>query len=306
MTKVLVTGHTSMIGRQVVNQLKGKSYDVVGERVDLTSSIECDSLFEKYSPEYVIHCAGYNGGIEFNREHPSEIFYKTAMMALNVLNACEFYGVTKVVSILPSCSYPAKDGLLNELEFGCGNSHPTVECHGHAKRILFDYGKQIFKQTNGKTTPVCVVSNNSFGPYDSYDINKTKFVGGAIKKLAIAEKFNHKEVVFWGDGSPLREFVYCKDVANGIVQTLEKYNNPFDVINIGGVEVSIKYMVTMIAAKIGYSGEIIWNTSRPNGQMRKALDKQKMNEILDIQFTPLNKALDETIDWFYENCNITE
>ncbi len=306
--KVLVTGQSSMIGRQVVSKLLERGAYVLPdffanedgvERVDLTNSVDCDTLFEKSEPDYVIHCAGFNGGIQFNKKYPADIFYKTAMMSLNVLNACEYYKVRKVVSILASCAYPNKEDVLNENDFGNGNSHETVECHGHAKRILFDYSKQIYKQ-HPDTLPICVVSNNSFGPHDSYKVDKTKFIGGAIAKIAEAKERNLDEVVFWGDGSPLREFVYCKDVAEGLIQALEKYNNPFDVINISGFETSIKAVVEEIAEIIGFKGKIVWDSARPNGQMRKKLDDTKMRDCLSLELTPFSQALKETIDWYYK------
>jgi nucleoside-diphosphate-sugar epimerase len=183
---VLITGAKSMIGSAIFAALRSHNYQYIipidHSDGDLTDRIECDSIFERYQPGAVIHCAGYNGGIEFNKKYPSDIYYQTAMMGLNVLNACEFYGVKKIVSLMPSCSYPSSDKILYETDFGSGNSHPSVECHGHAKRVLFDYSRQIYKQTEGKCLPVCAVSNNSFGPGDSYDLEKTKFIGAVVKK----------------------------------------------------------------------------------------------------------------------------
>ena len=314
--KVLVTGQTSMIGRQVVKALLERRAYIMPdfyvteeqdvERADLTNPVDCDTMFEQAMPDYVIHCAGWNGGIQFNKKYPSDIYYKTAMMALNVLNACEYYKVKKVVSIVSSCSYPNKETLLNESEFGDGSSHESVQCHGHSKKILFDYSKQIFQQ-HPDILPVCVVCNNSFGPHDSYKVEKTKFIGGAITKVVEAKEKNFDEVVFWGDGSPLREFVYCKDAAEGLVQALERYDNPFDVINVTGFETTIKSAVEQIVQIIGFEGKIVWDTSRPNGQMRRRLDDTKMRDYLDLKMTPFAQALQETIDWYYkyENRNIS-
>ena len=308
MSKLLLTGASSMIGRAVFSKIKSDTdYEVfpISSEIDLTDRISCDTLFEEINPEYVIHCAGFNGGIQFNKQFPSDIFYKTAMMGLNVLNAAEFCGVKKVVSILPSCSYPSSDEPLNEQDFGKGNSHDSVECHGHAKRILFDYSKQIYKQSKGKIAPVCVVANNSFGPYDNYNPDKTKFIGGVIQRIVEAKIQGLESITFWGDGRPRREFIYCKDVAAGLIEVLNKYNNPFDVINLPGIERSIYEVVGLVKTLVGYNGHIEWDTNKANGQMRKKLDSTKADDLLNVTLTEFEDAIQETIDWYYENRNIS-
>jgi GDP-L-fucose synthase len=305
---VLITGAKSMIGSAIFAALRSHNYQYIipidHSDGDLTDRIECDSIFERYQPGAVIHCAGYNGGIEFNKKYPSDIYYQTAMMGLNVLNACEFYGVKKIVSLMPSCSYPSSDKILYETDFGSGNSHPSVECHGHAKRVLFDYSRQIYKQTEGKCLPVCAVSNNSFGPGDSYDLEKTKFIGAVVKKIVDAKHNNEKVVNFWGTGKPLREFVYSQDIGQYIVDILEKYNNPFEVINIGGTELSIRQVVAHVSMMANYEGKITWDDSKPDGQMRKKLDSTKLSEITNHVPTDFDEALIETIR-DYENRYLT-
>jgi GDP-L-fucose synthase len=308
---VYITGINSMVGKAVYKALKCRGAIPVG-----LSHFECDLLvYEEFikaleltRPDYVIHCAGFNGGISFNKQFPADIYFRTAQMALNVLRGCQENLVEKVVSVLPSCAYAAfkKNGepkeLLNENEFLDGCPHDSVECHGFAKRILFEYSKQIYKQF-GLTYP-CVIINNSFGINDSFDVNKTKVVGALIKKFVTAQRDNLPYVELFGTGIARREFVYCDDAGEGIVRTLERYDNPLIPLNIGhGMDVPIALLAILIREFVGYRGEIKY-LGGGDGQLKKLLDNTRMKEVL--QWSPptqLTDGLQQTIQWYKENYN---
>lgn len=305
--KVLVTGSASMIGRAICDQLKMKNYEVdelTHNSCDLLRLDEVHSYFNSSSPDMVIHAAGYNGGIEWNRRYPATIFQKTVQMGLNVLDMCAYFKVSKVLSIISSCAYPDQDAEeLQEETFWNGLPNQSVECHGLAKRMLNAYSRQISKEYD--TVAITAVLNNSYGPWDSYHPQKTKVVGGMVKRFVDARDENLPFVTCWGSGSPLREFVYCKDAGDLLVKTLEVYSDTSLPLNLSsGSEVSIRELAETTAKIAGYNGEIRWDDSKPDGQLRKKLNIDRMKEILFDQnlpqFTSLEQGLKETVEW-YEN-----
>ena len=177
----------------------------------------------------------------------------------------------------------------------------SVEAHGLSKKAVYHFSRQLNKQHDIRA--VCTVFNTVYGPYDSFDIDKTKVVGGLIKRFVTAVRDGDRMVECWGTGSPRRELIYCEDAAEGIIQTLEKY---FDIkypINIGyNEDISIKELANLIAELAGYSGEISWDTSKPDGQFRKILDSSRMKnyEISVENRTSLRSGLSKTIEWYID------
>ncbi len=258
------------------------------------------SVFKKYKPTYCVHSAGYNGNIQFNQTYPADIFANTAQMGLNILKSCQINGVQKVVSLVSSCAYPSTNDIMKEENFWNGKPDNSVNAHGFSKRILLEYGIQLYKQY--KLNNVCMICNTAYGPYDSYDLDKTKVVGAVIKKIVDA-KMNHlNTVTFWGDGSPRRELIYCEDVAKCCEQVLFHYNDSLLPINVGtGIDISIHDLVILISNIVNYNGGIIWDTSKINGQHRKLLDVSKMKKCFSIDFTPIYQGLQQTIEWYKNN-----
>ena len=300
--KILVTGANSMVGRSVIESLslRGAQIDAVyHEQCDLLEYKNIADRIKRSEPDYCIHAAGYNGNIKFNKEFPSDIFYNTTVMGLNTLKACALHGVKKVVSPLASCAYRSTDEQLQEKDFHLGMPDLSVEAHGLGKKTIFYYSRQIYKQYD--TAAVCTIFNTVYGPHDSYDINKTKVVGGLIKKFTDAVESGEKKVVCWGTGRPRRELIYCADAAEGIVQTLEKYNEVDWPINIGfNTDVNIKELAQTIARLANFEGQIMWDTTRPDGQYRKILNSDRMKKY-DINIKNpifLEDGLKKTIEWY--------
>ena len=306
--KVIVTGAKSMIGRSIIKELRNKDAIVeplYHEDCDLLKYSECLQRFRRSKPDFCIHAAGYNGNISFNKKYPSDIFFNTSTMGLNVLNVCAKEGVRKVVTLLASCAYRSTEEELKESDFFLGMPDPSVEAHGLSKKTLFYYSKQICKQYD--ISAVCTIFNTAYGPWDSYNINKTKVVGALIKKFVDAVDNFENKVICWGTGSPRRELIYCDDAAKGVIQTLEKYDDISLPINIGlGTDISIKQLAEKIGNIVGYSGEIIWDTDRPDGQYRKILnaDRAKQYGIKTNNFKSLDDGLRETIDWYKSFKNV--
>lgn len=275
-----------------------------GHTVDRVPHSECNLLAVEeamnrllsFKPDMVVHAAGYNGGIEWNRMYPEEIFSRTARMALNVLESCIVANVSRVLSIISSCAYPDKgQDVLYASDMWEGSPNPTVECHGLSKRILHAYSRQINKQ-HGKNY-VCAVLTNCYGPRDNTDPLKTKVVMALIKKFVEAKKSNLPEVVCWGTGSPRREFMYCEDAGEALVKVLFDWHQS-DLVNVGvGYDVSIKELSELIADIVGYKGKVVWDTTKADGQMKKMLDSSALGY---KPKTLLAEGLTKTIEWFKE------
>lgn len=325
---VLITGGSSMIGKQLIPILKSDGYNVLAPTKDEMNCMVLQAVydyFDKYKPKYIFHLSGFNGGISFNAKYPADIYFQTAWMALSVLSAASFYS-DKVVSVLPSCAYypyyrrlTIEDGmtkdvdeipaqLLCEKEFESGEPHPSVACHGLSKRILFDYSRQMNKQF--KMNAVCCVLNNCYGPYARHDEPERlkvadnliqKFCDAKQKKRSTKLDITDKDpVIVWGTGSPRRELLFSKDAAEGIYKVFQHYDNPQEVINVGsGTDVSIKDLAEKIRDIVDPEIQIVYDTSKPDGQMKKLFDNSKMKELLRWEpKTSLEDGLRETIEWY--------
>ena len=306
-SKVLVTGASSMIGRVVVKKLQKRGAVVIKilhEECDLLNWSQTLEALKQHKADYCVHAAGYNGNIKFNKLYPSDIFYNTTTMGLNVLKACAATGVKKVVTPLASCAYRSTDEELKENDFNIGMPDKSVEAHGLSKKTIYHFSRQLCKQHD--ISAVCTVFNTAYGPGDSFDINKTKVVGGLIKKFITAVKNGDEEVECWGTGKPRRELIYCEDAAEGIIQALEKYSDIKYPINIGyNEDISIKELANLIADLTGFSGKLTWDLTKPDGQYRKILDSSRMKEhgISIANKTSLRDGLLKTIKWYKENEN---
>lgn len=299
--KVLVTGSTSMIGRPVCRILRERGYEVVGsthKECNLLDWRETINHFNHVKPDIVVHLAAYSGNLQFNLKYPSDTFYNTSLIGLHTLNAARECGAKDILSILSSCSIADLDQEeLKETDLWAGLPNKSVESHGFAKRMLHVFSRQLYKQ-HAMRAKTCILTN-SFGPYDSFSIEKTKVVGALIKRFTQAKKDNAENVLCWGSGKVLREFIYAPDAAECIVQCLEKYDNYEIPLNIGSdQEISIKELSETIAYLVGYKGEILWDLTQPDGQLRKKLDTGRMKQYIKHEMTPLISGLAQTISWY--------
>lgn len=301
----LITGGSSMIGGAIIRNFYNDTLNICApshSEYDLLSLDDTLAMFRKYEPKYVIHAAGYNGGIEFNRKYPADIYYRTVQMGLNVLECCRRFNVKKVLSLISSCAYPNWE-VLPEGSLHSEYPNETVECHAFAKRTLDEFSRQISKQ-NKHTLALTAVLTNCYGPHDSFNPEKTKVVGGLVKRIVDAVDNKLPEIVCWGDGSPLRELMYEDDAGRAIVQTFYVHDTPNKPVNIGtNKEISIKALAELIAEVAGYKGEIKWDTTKANGQMRKMLDSSRMRQMIewsDIDFTEMETGLRRTVQAYKE------
>ena len=320
--KVVITGGEGFLGKAVGDVIVKRGaipINLVHNKVNLLDLDSTIQFFMTEAPDYCIHCAGYNGGIEFNRMYPADILYSNTVMALNLYHACEYSQIKKLVSIMTSCAYPDTGmQVLEEENFWNGKPNETIRAHGIAKRTLQAATEAYKKQYNFNSVTTCVT--NLYGPYDTFDLIRTKVVGALIRKFTEShleylknidiatksqvsiESIDRPVVECWGTGSPKREFMYVPDAAESIVQALEKYDDHNHPLNIGtGNEITIKELVDHIVKAIGYNGDIKWDSEKPDGQLKKLLSTKKMNKIIDINPIGIEEGIRETVKWYFKN-----
>jgi nucleoside-diphosphate-sugar epimerase len=300
--KVLVSGGNSMIGRATIEKLKEKNYDVVGvsrQDCDFLQLDQVRSLFVAHKPDVYISLVGNNGGISYNKNYPFDIFAQTTLTGINGVLASVENGVKRIMYIVPSCALNPSEEVSNEQDLYYGRPHQSVECHGLAKRSVVDCINFAVRQYgNSGLWANIIIGQNSFGPYDRFDDERGKVVSGLIRRIVQAKINREDSVVIWGTGKPLREFLYCKDFAAGIVSVLESENVKRDIIITSGYEISIKELAEKIKLFSGYEGELVFDITKQDGQMRKRLSREMMDNCLDFPITDFDVALKETIDWY--------
>ncbi len=314
--RVLVTGASGFLGKHLVGHLRSQEARVLTPPTDLCSPGAAMSMIDNHGPlDCVFHLAGYNGGIEFNRRFPADVFYRNTVMGLNVLEACKAHGVKRVVSVVASCaygefewvstgsfgdSYECHKQIMTEKDFLDGQPHDSVACHGYAKRNL-QLASKFYREQYGLDA-VCVCPTTLYGPGDSLDPQRTKVLGAMVKRFVEATRDNLPSVTCWGSGTPLREFLYVEDAAKLIARSALVYDDSSLPLNLGtGQEHSIENLARATASLAGYTGTIHWDTSKPDGQHRKRLDLTRMQQYLpDFLPTSLPHGLQLTVDWARE------
>jgi GDP-L-fucose synthase len=302
---VLVTGGAGFLGRRVCAMLaeKGAGNLVVPRRADhdLTRQDVAERLVEEVKPDVVIHLAAEVGGIGANRANPGRYFYANMAMGLNLVEASRVVGVGKFVQVGTVCAYPKFTPVpFREEEIWNGYPEETNAPYGVAKKALLVM-LQAYRQQydfNG----IYLLPANLYGPGDNFDLETSHVIPALIRKFVEATEHGDGEVEVWGTGSPSREFLYVDDAARAIVLATERYEDP-EPVNIGtGAETTIKGLVETIADLTGFTGDIRWNTSKPDGQPRRALDTSRAREGFGFEAsTRLVDGLRETIDWWAVN-----
>lgn len=296
MKKTLLTGAGGLVGLQVDADLRidGKN------QLDLRDWNATLDYFEEHKPTHVIHCAAKVGGVLANMNHMGEFFYDSMAMNLNVLEAARRTGAEKVVSFLSTCIYPdqAKYPLV-EGDLHSGEPHESNFAYAYAKRMLEVQSRAYRKQYGGNY--VCVVPTNIYGPNDNFSLEGGHVVPALIHKCYLAKK-NNTPLTIWGSGSPLREFVYSEDMGKLINWASNEYEEEGPIIFSNSDEISIKELVSAVVEAYDFTGEIIFDTSKPEGQHRKPTDNSKLRSYLpDFEFTPIREGVKKTVDWFVEN-----
>jgi nucleoside-diphosphate-sugar epimerase len=265
---------------------------------DLTQQESVNRLFEDTNPDIVIHLAAEVGGIGANMKYPGRFFYANMSMGINLIEQSRLNNIKKFVFVGTVCAYP-KHCPAPFKEFDIWNGYPeeTNAAYGVAKKSLFTMLEAYYQQYELKST--ILVPVNLYGPRDNFNPNSSHVIPALIHKCETAKRNNIDRIECWGTGDSTREFLYVDDAADGIVCSISKIDYPTP-INLGsGHEISIKDLIHKISKLCGYNGEIVWDTSKPDGQPRRLLDISKAKALLDWEPKQnFEDGLINTINWY--------
>jgi GDP-L-fucose synthase len=309
--KVIVTGGGGFLGSFVVETLRQRgAADIFIPRkrdYDLTDPNVIkrmyDDALQGVDPKnvIVIHLAANVGGIGANRAHPAEFFYDNLIMGVEMMHQAWKRGVGKFVATGTVCAYPKFTPVpFKEDDLWNGYPEETNAPYGLAKKMMLVQA-QAYRQQYGFNA-IFLLPVNLYGPRDNFDLQSSHVIPALIRKAVEAQERGEKELPVWGDGSPTREFLYVEDAADGIVTAAEKYNGD-QPVNLGsGYEISIKALAEMIVKMTGFEGKLVWQTDKPNGQPRRALDVTRAREYFGWSArVPFEEGMRRTIEWFKAN-----
>lgn len=303
--RIIVTGGAGFLGKFVTGGLKKRGCrDILVPKIedyDLVSQSDINRMYDDMKPDIVIHLAAVVGGIGANREHPGEFFYKNLMMGVQLIEQGRLRNIEKFVAIGTVCAYPKFTPVpFREENIWDGYPEETNAPYGLAKKMLL-VQSQSYRAQYGFNS-IFLLPVNLYGPGDNFNPSSSHVIPALIKKCVDAIDEGADHIDCWGTGSASREFIYVADAAEGILLATEHYNSS-DPVNIGaGFEIKIKDLAEMIARLTGFSGEIRWDSSKPDGQPRRRLDVSKAKTYFGFEAkTPFEKGLKNTIDWYRKN-----
>lgn len=303
--KIVITGGAGFLGKQVQLQLikhgankesfvipRSKAEDI--RKFDVAQKIVKDA-------DLVIHLAAKVGGIGYNQKFPGELFFDNGIMGINIIEASRLENVKKVVVAGTICAYPRHTPVpFKEKDLWNGYPEETNAPYGVAKKALMVM-LQAYRDQYGMNG-VFLLPVNLYGPEDNFHLENSHVIPAMIRKFVDAQDSGESTVTLWGDGSPTREFLFVEDAARGIVMAAQKYNSS-EPVNLGSAEeFCIKDLAEIIKNKVGYTGKVIWDTSRPNGQERRKLDVTRAEERFGFRSQiGFDEGLARTIQWWREN-----
>jgi GDP-L-fucose synthase len=301
--RVLVTGGGGFLGSHLVEQLAADGHDVVVPRraeTDLTDMRQAARLFDEASAELVFHLAAEVGGIGANRANPGRYWFANLLMGTHVLEQARLHGTRKVVMVGTVCSYPKHTPVpFREDDLWEGYPEETNAPYGVAKKAVL-VGAQAYREQYGLDT-IFLLPTNLYGPRDNFDLQSSHVIPALIRKMIESPE----RIVLWGDGTPTREYLYVDDCVDGLRLAAERYDGP-EPVNLGtGVETSIEETAGLVAEAVGFTGEIEWDASMPNGQPRRSLDSTRASKRFGFEArVPLEEGIARTVAWYRANAAV--
>jgi len=302
--RTVVTGGAGFLGTHLVDRLRAQGiepYIPLLEDWDLTREPDVERLFAQTRPELLIHLAAEVGGIGANQANPGRYWYANLMMGAHILERSRLSGLRKLVLIGTICAYPKFAPVpFKEEDLWNGYPEETNAPYGIAKKTLL-VGAQAYREQY-ELDAVYLLPVNLYGPRDNFNLETSHVIPALIRKMVEAARSGEREVVLWGDGSPTREFLYVDDCAEAILLAAERYDGP-EPVNIGtGSEISIRELAELVAELTGYEGELVWDTSKPNGQPRRRLDTSRAERLFGFRAKiSLREGLERTVAWYQES-----
>jgi len=305
-SKIYVAGHRGLVGSALKRKLEFKGYTNLifrtHKELDLTNQQAVNEFFEQEKPEYVFLAAAKVGGILANSTYPAEFIYENLMIESNIIHAAYKYGVRKLLFLGSSCIYPKlAPQPLKEEYLLTGSLEETNEAYAIAKiagiRLCKHYNQQY------GTNFISVMPTNLYGPNDNFDLETLHVMPALIRKFHEAKVNNKPEVIVWGTGKPLREFMHVDDMADACVFLMENYDfsEVGEFVNIGvGEDVTISELVELIKEIVGFEGKINYDTSKPDGTPRKLMDVSRLNGLGWKARISLKDGIKETYEWYQD------
>ncbi len=302
--KIFVAGDRGMVGSAFVRRLETEGFNNLLKRdrsqLDLTDESAVAKFFAEETPDIVILAAAKVGGIKANNDYPVEFLLENLRIQNNVIHSAYQTGVRKLLFLGSSCIYPklapqpiAETALLS------GPLEPTNEAYAIAK-IAGIKLCQAYAREHGANF-LSVMPTNLYGPNDNFDLETSHVLAALLRKAHEAKIRNEKKLIVWGTGKPRREFLHVNDLASACLLLLEKYDSP-EIINVGcGEDISIRELAELICNVVGFEGELVWDTTKPDGTPRKLLDVSKIRALGWDPTIPLRKGITQTYEWFLAN-----
>lgn len=303
--KIFVPGGNGFLGKRVVKRLEQLSANFVAisrrDGIDFRNFEPTRALFEKENFDAVINCAVYGGGIQFTGEKPAEIFLNNILISANLMECSRLSGVKRFVNPISNCSYPGHlTKNFKEEEWWDGPLHKSVMVYGFVRKASWIQSWAYYKQYRFET--INLILPNMYGPGDHFDDSRSHALGALIMKFVEAKRTNKPQVIVWGTGKPVREWLYVDDGAEVLMKALDIEMTP-EPINVGvGRGISILELAELIKEIVGYEGKIVLDESKPEGAPHKTMDNTRLKQI--FRWTPptiLRDGIKETVTWYINN-----
>ncbi|MEL7494307.1 MAG: GDP-L-fucose synthase [Cyanobacteria bacterium J06554_11] len=302
--KIFVAGHRGLVGSAIVRALKANGYHNLltasSKELDLRSQAAVEAFFEAEKPDYVFLAAAKVGGIQANNTYRASFLYDNLMIEANVIHSAYQTGVKKLLFLGSSCIYPKLcPQPMKEEHLLTGFLEPTNEPYAIAKIAGLKLCETYCHQYG--VNFISAMPTNLYGENDNFDLANSHVLPALMRKFHEAKLTERPTVEVWGSGTPLREFLYVDDLADGLLFLMNHYDNP-NFINIGtGKEISIRELALTIKSVVGYEGELVFDTSKPDGTPRKLMDVSKLSALGWTAQTSLKAGIEKSYDWFQQH-----
>lgn len=300
--KIFIAGGTGFLGKRLIKKLKEKKLPFISTSlsmgVDFRDLKQTLNFFKKAKPHIVIHAAGQVGGIKYGIDHTGEMYYNNVLISTNLIEAARLTSVKKFISPIANCAYPnVVSRNFKEDEFWNGPLHESVLVYGMVRKAQWTQTWAYNRQYGMNF--VNLILSNMYGPGDYFEIERSHALGAILNKIINAKINRTPQVIIWGSGKPIREWLYIDDGAEALVRAIS-INHPVDPINIGiNKGISIKDLSLMIKEIVGYKGKLVFDKTKPDGASYKVMDNKKCKKIFKwVPQTDLKEGIEKTFQWY--------